>query len=209
MEYPRDEKEFSLFVRKQWGKAIPEEKEKKSVIGSTFILLSGIPGSGKTSLARQLSARLNIPHFDFSNFCKCVYGGHPAFQAQYQSVGEVVNKLVGEHLEQGLPIIYDTTAINPSIRRIHMHFASSAMRSIVIWVDTDPSKCRERLIKYRKEDSLDLTLGKYRPNQRLVRTFDDFVRDFEPPNEIEYLRHQEDSHFEETYRKLLCWIDSN
>ena len=147
----------------------------------SFILTTGFPGCGKSTLARCLSTHLGILHFDFSNFAKKIIGRHPLCQDDYIHVGRMVEPLISEHLARGGAMIYDTTAIAEGIRRHHFDAIPESSPRTLVWVPTNSHFCLQRLMSQRPCESPDLRPNVTRLSAAHVRTFHDFVLSFEPP----------------------------
>lgn len=167
-------------LHRRWKHILMEATHRK-YSKPDFILFTGLPGSGKSTLARYLSDTLGIFHFDFSEYCRGIFGENPTMQTDYKSIGKIVDELAYEYLESGYSLIYDTTAINAEIRNHHLSNVPSVADKTLVWVNTPSDVCRQRLSLNRTDNSPDLRVGVFRSSIDYVRTFDDFVSDFAEP----------------------------
>lgn len=147
----------------------------------SFVLMTGFPGSGKTTLSKAFFAELGILHFEFSEFAKRVVGQHPVCQVDYIRVGTRVESLISDYLNCGGSVIYDTTAIDSSIRQHHFDAIPRSSPRSLVWVPTESTVCHQRLSSQRPCDSPDLRPGLTRVSVTHVRTYNDFVIGFAPP----------------------------
>lgn len=166
-----------------WNSSFLDYENKKNIFDRPlFILLTGLPGSGKSTLAKKISAETNIPHLDFSIFCKDVLGYHPKLSAHYQSIGKVIDECVYDHLKKGGSLIYDTTCINKLMRKHHFKYVPKDMTKLLIWVSTNEEICRNRLANRQENERPDIRYNSFRRSINLTRTFNDFCKEFEEPD---------------------------
>lgn len=164
-----------------WSELMGPIGTRTSVPPGSFVLMTGFPGSGKTTLARSLSAELGMLHFDFSSFARRIVGRHPLCQEDYLRIGRQVEPLIAGYLTRGGTMIYDTTAIDSSIREHHFNAIPEFSSRTLVWVPTESNLCHQRLTSQRPCESPDLRPNLMRISVTHVRTFHDFVIGFEPP----------------------------
>ena len=164
-----------------WNALMQPLGKRMSVPPGSFVLMTGLPGSGKTTLATHLSAELGLLHFDFSSFAKRIIGRHPLCQDDYVCIGRQVGPLISDYLSCGGTMIYDTTAIDSGIRQHHFNAIPEFSPRALVWVPTESNLCRQRLTSQRPCESPDLRPHLTRMSATHVRTYHDFVIDFEPP----------------------------
>src|SRR5450432_3208437 len=80
-------------------------------ISPTLIVLSGLPGSGKTVLAESLSRALSVPVFSTDPIEAAMWRAGLAKNETGDAAYEVARALADEHLRLRIPVIVD--AINP------------------------------------------------------------------------------------------------
>lgn len=166
----------------EWRKLTEENRPHTShVPPGSFVLLTGLPGSGKTTLSKKLAAQLGALHFDFSSFSKRIVGRHPLCQQDYARIGMRIEALISDYLNCGGSVIYDTTAINSSIRQHHFDAIPRLSPRTLVWVPTESNICHQRLSSQRPYESPDLRPLLTRTCTAHVRTYNDFVKDFEAP----------------------------
>ena len=82
----------------------------------SLIITVGIPGCGKSTLARQLKALGNVDIVISSDSIRDELTGDPENQEQNANVFRVLNHRVAEALSQGLNVLVDATNLKPSYR---------------------------------------------------------------------------------------------
>ncbi len=148
-----------------------------------FILFTGIPGSGKTTLSKKIAERLNGIHFDFAREVNLIFNSWPHYVDEYISCSKIFNLYINQCLENGLLICYDTTAVTNKIRSFHFNSVSKGSKKVLIWKKVESEICRARLISERPFAGADLRKGIRKIDSRYVNTFDDFCDLFERPRE--------------------------
>jgi predicted kinase len=94
-------------------------------------LLIGPPGSGKTTLARQMQQRLPQSHLVSTDQIRHDLYGDEATQGQWPDIEAVVLQQINHALDQGNPVIYDAT----NARRVwRMGLLQTLNRANVLWV---------------------------------------------------------------------------
>ena len=112
-----------------------------------LISMSGLPGSGKSSLATALSKRLRIPTFSVDPIESAILrsGIAPSFETGLAAY-LVAETLASEQLQLGLSVIID--AVNPVVeaRRMWLNLAQRIQaKLIMIECVLEPEVHRERL----------------------------------------------------------------
>jgi predicted kinase len=80
-------------------------------VAPTLIVLSGLPGSGKTALAEGLSRALSIPVFSVDPIEAAMWRARIDKTSTGGAAYEVAHALADEHLRLRIPVIVD--AVNP------------------------------------------------------------------------------------------------
>lgn len=94
---------------------LPKNELTDFLVGSKapYALLGvGIPGSGKTSVLKQMAETLQIPRINADEI-RAELLGDEADQAKNHEVWEAVYKRAEESLDAGIPVIIDATHIDP------------------------------------------------------------------------------------------------
>ncbi|MEU6419350.1 AAA family ATPase [Streptomyces spiralis] len=139
-----------------------------------LIVIGGLPGTGKTTLARLLAARIGAVHVRIDTIEQAIVRSglarHPVGRAGYV----IGYALAGEHLRQGLTVIAES--VNPlAVNRDSWQSVGSQAAVPVVEVEvfcSDPDERRER-VTTRSTDIPDLPL----PDWQQV-----LDRDYEPWN---------------------------
>lgn len=107
---------------------------------SKFIMLVGLPASGKSTLANELSAKYNAEIVSSDEIRKELFKDINN-QDNNNLVFETVNKRIRDLLDQGGNVIYDATNIN---RKRRMHFIKNEIKAdekLVYYLNTPMSAC--------------------------------------------------------------------
>lgn len=136
---------------------------------SMLIVIGGLPGTGKTTLARLLAARVGAVHLRIDTIEQAIVRSglaeHPLGPVGY-TVGYALSK---EHLQQGLTVIAES--VNPlSVTRDAWRDAGADAGVTVIEIEvicSDPAEHQQRVIS-RSVDIPDLEL----PNWQQVLDHD-------------------------------------
>jgi predicted kinase len=77
-----------------------------------LVALTGLPGSGKTTLARELAARLRAVHVRVDVIETALEGSGAVSLAEHPELGyRIAYALAGDHLRSGMSVVADT--VNP------------------------------------------------------------------------------------------------
>lgn len=168
-----------------------------------LILLTGLPGSGKTTLAKNICSKMGWLHFDFADFAHKVIGEPPLMVDDYVMVGRYIEKKLSKAIGIGISIVYDTTSPSPQIRQHIIDAIDLPNKSTIVYVPTEPETCLKRVsLRKQPPDSRDLRLGIYRSNKEHLRTINDFINDYEAPRTDECVL----AHNEADVDDILKWL---
>ena len=194
-------------IIERWGNIVEYSSVSSCLPRSSFVLLTGLPGSGKSTFSRQLSKKTGAIHFDFSNFTKHIIGKHPQKQSTYSAVGQLIEPLISSTLNNGYSIIYDTTSISKKMRSHHFSSVPSIYPKALVWLNTPKEVCRSRLSLRKPEDRPDIGRFSHRKSYILVKTFGDFCAEFESPHKAIKVLPQD--LFQKIYFKLKQELTKN
>jgi len=125
-------------------------------INPAFIVVSGLPGSGKSYLCRQLAARLlslspcpQAPPFPIleSDSMRRLLSPTPNYsRGENNRLFRACHMLIEELLLKGIPLIFDATNLIERNREQLYHIADSVgARLIIVRVEAPPQLVRQRL----------------------------------------------------------------
>lgn len=146
-----------------------------------FILFTGLPGSGKSTIAKDLSLRTGWLHFDFANFTNQIIGYSPLVMSDYKKVGELAEKKINDAIKDDISVIYDTTSPSVEIRQHHLDAVEFTNAKYIVYVPTEPKTCLKRVSSREPASSIDIRDGIHRSDINNIRTFWDYVNDYNVP----------------------------
>ncbi len=125
-------------------------------INPAFIVVSGLPGSGKSYFSRQLAARLlslsphpQTPPFPIleSDSMRRLLSPAPNYsRGENNRLFRACHMLIEELLLKGIPLIFDATNLIERNREHLYHIADSmGARLIIVRVEAPPQLVRQRL----------------------------------------------------------------
>lgn len=110
----------------------------------TIHMLVGIPASGKSTYAKELASKLNIPIVSSDEMRNL----HP--DVQEKDIWPLIYNECIRLVENGQDFIYDATNITPKVRTNFKNIIKEHTNDFVIgtyFFDTDPKICYDRAIK--------------------------------------------------------------
>jgi len=160
-------------------------------------MLLGLPGTGKTTLARALSSRLDISHLSSDHLRREIdQQGHyrPEDKAQ---VYQLMAERAGETLAQGKPVLVDATFSQKAHRELILSVAEQQACDVFMVELLVPEKVvKERLQVERPESEADFHVyqqikAQFAPIQRAHLQVDSHALPLEEQIEAvqRYLRH--------------------
>jgi predicted kinase len=111
-----------------------------------FIVVSGLPGTGKSYLSRRLAERLSYPVLESDALRKQLFPAptYSALESAY--VFRAIHRLIEELLVKGIPVILDATNLTERYReRLYKIAEKHNARLILIRVKATPEAVRKRL----------------------------------------------------------------
>lgn len=111
-----------------------------------LVMMSGLPGTGKSYLARLLAARLPVVIVETDWVRKSIYA-HPTYSAKESFVVyQLAYRLIEAILAEGQRVIFDATNMRERSRRVVYDIAEKVGAVLVIvHVVAPPSLVRERM----------------------------------------------------------------
>lgn len=146
----------------------------------------GYPGSGKTTLASQLSQTTGAIHLHADKIGVQIYQIPTFSEAERQYILQEMDWLATNYLRDGTSVIYDAN-INTRAERDHIRMLAQKLDSeaVGIWVKT-PTKIAEQRLKIpKKVEGSNMQIV---ANERFLHhSFDECMKRFEMPDEQEQI----------------------
>ena len=123
------------------------------MVEPTFIVVSGLPGTGKSYFCSQLAERLPFIILESDTLRKALFPS-PSYSLQESSrLFRAVYLLIRKLLERGMPVILDATNLSERHRE-HLYSIADRLgvKLILVRVEAPPQVVHERL-KTRMENS--------------------------------------------------------
>jgi hypothetical protein len=89
--------------------AFPLLRRDRALVRPLAVVVSGAPGSGKTTLARQLSEAMGLPHLNKDVVCSSLRRGELESPVANKRAFEITYGTARSWLEEGLSIVMDMT----------------------------------------------------------------------------------------------------
>jgi predicted kinase len=113
-----------------------------------FIMLYGLPGSGKTFFARQLCDTLAAVHVHDDRIRAELFETPTHNKQENHVVTSLMNYMSGEFLSAGVSVIYDTHVMRTSQRRALRNMAARAgAETILVWLQIDSESAFSRVAR--------------------------------------------------------------
>jgi predicted kinase len=115
-------------------------------VSPVFIVVSGLPGTGKSYLSRQLAERLSYPILESDALRKQLFRA-PTYSAIESGIlFRAIHRLIEELLDKGISIILDATNLTEKYReRLYNIADKHKARLIIARTEAPPQVVRERL----------------------------------------------------------------
>ena len=116
------------------------------MVNPAFIVVSGLPGSGKSYFCRRLSKRLLFPTLE-SDALRRLLSPTPNYgRGENDQLFSACHLLIEELLRRGIPLIFDATNLVERHREHLYHIADSVGASLIlVRVVAPPELVRQRL----------------------------------------------------------------
>ncbi len=115
-------------------------------VNPPFVVVSGLPGTGKSHFCRKLAERLPFPVLESDNLRK-VLSSTPDYSPEESSrLFEACHRLIEELLRRGIPLIFDATNLVERHRE-HLYRIADTVgaKMILVRVEAPPEVVRQRL----------------------------------------------------------------
>ena len=127
-----------------------------------LVMLCGLPGTGKTTLARQLAGRLPAVMVESDRIRRTLFVPPTYTAEESRRVHTVCHILIGWYLRHYYHVVYDATNLYEYHRQLVYRLAErSGARLVVIEVTAHPDVVRERLALYQRGEPATCGLENY------------------------------------------------
>jgi predicted kinase len=149
----------------------------------TLIYMYGLPGSGKTFVARQLCDELGLAHISGERIRYELFENPKHDKTEYQIVTHLMDYMAEQFLNTGVSVVYDISVNRLADRRVLRDLAKRfKAKEVMLWLQIDPDTAwtRTQSRDHRKIDD------KYAPilNQE---HFEKYMRSMQNPQNEHYL----------------------
>ncbi|MFZ1249590.1 MAG: ATP-binding protein [Candidatus Saccharimonadales bacterium] len=120
-----------------------------------FILLYGVPGSGKTFVARQLCDQIAAAHVQGDRIRAELFENPTYSKEENHIVASLMTYMASEFLSAGISVVFDVNVMRLSQRRALRNIATKAGAvPVLLWLQIDPDTAFSRASKRdrRKHD---------------------------------------------------------
>lgn len=115
-------------------------------VNPAFIVVSGLPGSGKSYFCRRLSERVPYPILESDALRKVLYPSPDYSLGESNRLFRACHLLIEELLRKGIPLIFDATNLIERHREHLYHIADRVgSKLIIVRVEAPPELVRQRL----------------------------------------------------------------
>ena len=116
-----------------------------------LILLYGMPGSGKTSFARQLCEHMQAAHIHGDRIRSELFQNPTYSKDENHLISSLMTYMAGEFLSTGVSVIYDTNAMRIAQRRALRNMATKTnAETVLLWFQIDADSAFARASKRSK-----------------------------------------------------------
>ncbi len=115
-------------------------------IKPAFIVVSGLPGTGKSYFCRRLSQRLPFPILESDALRKVLFPSPNYSLSESNRLFRACHLLIEELLKRGIPLIFDATNLMERHRE-HLYNIADRVEAklIIVRVEAPPELVRQRL----------------------------------------------------------------
>ncbi len=111
-----------------------------------FIVVSGLPGTGKSHFCRRLAKRLSYPVLESDTLRRELFPNPVYTSAESASLFRAIHHLIEDLLGRGTPVILDATNLSERHRRVLYDIAErTGARLVLVRVVAPPDLVKSRL----------------------------------------------------------------
>lgn len=116
------------------------------MVNPPFVVVSGLPGTGKSYFCRKLAERLDSPILESDNLRKVLCPTPEYSPVESSRLFQACHHLIEELLKRGIPLIFDATNLIERHReRLYRIADDSGARLLLVRVEAPPEVVRQRL----------------------------------------------------------------
>ena len=137
-----------------------------------LVVISGLPGTGKSHFSRQLAERVPLAMLESDALRKTLFPV-PTYSASESSrLFRLINALIGEILDRGVPVLLNATNLVEAHRkRLYTIADQRDVKLVLVRVEAPPEVVRERLAdRNRQEQREDHSDADWSVYQRMRRS---------------------------------------
>jgi len=137
-----------------------------------LIIVSGLPGSGKSYFSRRLAERLPLPIIE-SDAMRQILSPKPNYsQSESERLFRACHTLIGDLLRKGISVIFDATNLIEHHREQLYRIADSAeAKLIIVRLEAPPELVRQRMARRQTGiDPDDKSAADWQVYQRMTAT---------------------------------------
>ena len=146
-----------------------------SQLTPSLVLVTGLPGSGKSYFSRELCSRYPLAYLNSDALRKALFPKPAHDAAENERLFAAVHTLLERLLARGVSAVLDATSLKEEHRRRLYEIAEEAgARLVIVQTEAPPEVARERLeARARGDDRQDAS-------EATVAVYDRMRRDMEP-----------------------------
>ena len=116
------------------------------MVNPAFIMVSGLPGTGKSYFCRKLADRLPFPILESDDLRKVIFPSPDYSPDESNRLFQACHRLIEELLRKGIPLIFDATNLIERHREHLYRIADNVgAKLILVRVEAPPELVRQRL----------------------------------------------------------------
>jgi predicted kinase len=144
----------------------------------TFVLLVGLPGTGKSTLARHIARHLPVEIVQTDAVRKALFPTPRYTPEEHQRVYETAHRIIEQLLFEQRNVVFDATNLHESRRRALYDIAANAQANLVVVLTVAPPEVVRRRLdrRQRQRDAEDFSDATWEVYQRMSRELEPIPR---------------------------------